>query len=327
MKDIIQNYENTHFDDLLNSSVFKHHFGDVAGNIIDIKNLVAEMIDATRGTQNIPFFLQESMGFYAGEFSKFIDDLHNIIHQPNVDQTIIDSFKNKFNQWHKQCVLNQPDSTHPGFLDTYNTIKHFGRRGLREQDTQKTQSISMQELSDKLLETENAQKEIRKIASSVSASNYASVFGKASKKFKAASVWWIIIGIIAIFGLFILAFLVPWETLLPVESASSYNISNIIIKSLLFGVVIFFIGFSFKQYSANKHNSVVNQQRQTAMNSYKLFLESIDEKDKAERYTLMKVLASAVYEHVNTGFISEKNQPPKSGIVELTKLMQPGSPD
>ena len=63
------------------------------------------------------------------------------------------------------------------------------------------------------------------------------------------------------------------------------------------------------------------------MNSYRLFLESVDKNDKAERYTLMKVLASAVYEHVNTGFITEKNQPPKSGIVELTKLMQPGSTD
>jgi ribosomal protein S20 len=327
MNNILLDFENRNFNELLNSLSFKNKTGEVADKIIEILSLVDEMIDATKNTANIPGFLQESMGFYTGQFLELFDELETIIYQPKVDTTTLDNFKIKFNQWHTKCVLNQPGSSHPGFLDTYNTIKHFGRRGLREQDTKKADGISMQELSDKILETKNTQDKIRKIVAQESVSNYSKVFGEASKKYKDASTMWIIIGCAAIVGLFGLALLAPWEALLPIEGPSSYNISNIIIKSLLFGVVIFFISFSFKQYSANKHNSVLNLQRQTAMNSYKLFLESIDEKDKAERYTLMKVLASAVYEHVNTGFINEKNQAPKPGIVELTRMMQPGSPD
>lgn len=242
MDKIFLKYKSTSFNEQFNSPELKSHLGDVESSVFDIKNLIDEMIDAMKGTENIPVFLQESVGFYVGEFLELFDDLYTIVHKPQVDHTSLDRSKTTFSNWHKQCILNQPFQNTPGFLDTYNTIKHFGRRGLREQDTQKTQAVSMEDFFDRMLATEKAHKEIKKIAS-------------------------------------------------------------------------------------NKHNSVVNQQRQTAMNSYKLFLESIDEKDKAERYNLMKFLAAAVYEHVNTGFISEKNQPPKSAIVELTKLMQPGSPD
>ena len=45
------------------------------------------MIDAMKGTENIPGFLQESVGFYTRAFLAYFDDLEGIIHQPKVDNT------------------------------------------------------------------------------------------------------------------------------------------------------------------------------------------------------------------------------------------------
>ncbi len=64
MNETFQKFENSNNNELLNSSYFKNQAGEVADKIISIRNLIDEMIDATKGTENIPGFLQESVGLY-----------------------------------------------------------------------------------------------------------------------------------------------------------------------------------------------------------------------------------------------------------------------
>ena len=90
---------------------------------------------------------------------------------------------------------------------------------------------------------------------------------------------------------------------------------------MIFAVQIFVISFSFRQYSINKHLSTINKHRQNGLNSFKLFVESINKEDYESRNSLMLQLAKAIYKKTTTGYINDKNQGVNSGIIEITKMI------
>jgi hypothetical protein len=100
-----------------------------------------------------------------------------------------------------------------------------------------------------------------------------------------------------------------------------YDFTALVTKILIIAVIIFLMSFSFKQYSVNRHLQTLNTQRQKALNSYKLFTESISKDDTNSHNALMIQVAKAIYEPQSTGFLNEKGQQINSGIVELTKII------
>ncbi len=59
MNNILLDYENRNFNELLNLLSSKNQADEVADKIISIRNLIDEMIDATKGTEIIPGFCRK----------------------------------------------------------------------------------------------------------------------------------------------------------------------------------------------------------------------------------------------------------------------------
>ena len=174
---------------------------------------------------------------------------------------------------------------------------------------------------------DNILKELQKKSSDITMSDYAKIFGKESNTHNVNSWIWLVVGVALSLIFLILLIFTNWYDKFPTEEVLSngttikYNLSNLLIKLLMFAVQIFLISFSFKQYSINKHLSTINRHRQNGLDSFKLFVESISKEDTKTRNSLMLQLAKAIYEQTSTGYIGDKNQNLNSGIVEITKMI------
>ncbi len=176
--------------------------------------------------------------------------------------------------------------------------------------------------------------ELKKTVSTQAVSDYAIVFEKEAKKNRINAGIWLSIGIILTI-VFISSFI--YENvcdIFPTEIINKttnelvrYDYTNLLTKLILIAIQIFLISFSFKQYSINRHLQTLNTHRQNALNSYKLFTESIIGDDHSSRNVLMIQVAKAIYEYSqSTGFLSDKGQNVNSGIVELTKIIGENKP-
>ncbi|WP_139135300.1 hypothetical protein [Roseivirga sp. 4D4] len=170
--------------------------------------------------------------------------------------------------------------------------------------------------------------EFEKKLSESTVSDYAKVFEtEVTKNGKRASLWMKVgigslIILIATIFIFVRYDVLPTEITNEFDSLIRYSISNAIVKLLIFSLEIYLLTFSAKQYSISKHQQVLNIHRQNALNSYKLFSESISSDDENSRNTLMIQIAKSIYENnQSTGFLNEKSQTSSPGIIELTKII------
>lgn len=137
-------------------------------------------------------------------------------------------------------------------------------------------------------------------------------FGSAEK--------WLFTGIFTI--LVTITFVIVMYMLFPILREDKLDIPNLVTKISLLSILIFFISFSFKQYSINKHLYTLNKHRENVLNSYQLFLSTVGEEDTNIRNVLMMEVAKAIYEHGKTGFVSEKDGDYNSpSIVEISKFL------
>jgi len=173
--------------------------------------------------------------------------------------------------------------------------------------------------------------ELSKKAAEEVTSSYATIFETQAKTHKdAARLWIVIAGITSIFFIFFLILLshyswFPTEKDIPIKEgiAVKYLLSNIFARVLIYAISIYFIGFSFKQFSINKHLSTINKHRQNGFDSYKLFAGSMIGDDVESRNSLLLQLAKAIYDQSSTGYIGDKDAGNiSSSIIEITKMMR-----
>lgn len=111
------------------------------------------------------------------------------------------------------------------------------------------------------------------------------------------------------------------NTLLPIDKNNL--IATIFTRVLAITIWLYLITFSFKQFSINKHLATINRHRSNALNSYKLFMNTISESDTNAHNTLMLTVAKAIYDQGSTGYLPGKSQE-NSSILELTKIIGGG---
>lgn len=156
-------------------------------------------------------------------------------------------------------------------------------------------------------------------------SDYATIFEEVWKKHETYSRSWLAAGIASAIVFILLLSLgafnsLPTENLIA-DKFQNYNIGNIIARVLILAIQIFFISFSFKQYSVNRHLQNVNRHRANAFESYQLFDNILPEKDDIHRNELMLQLAKAIYEQGSTGYLSEKGSNFNLSLTEITKMI------
>ena len=96
-------------------------------------------------------------------------------------------------------------------------------------------------------------------------------------------------------------------------------------RLLIVSFLIYVVSFLIKQYSVQKHLQAVNKHRANTLNSYKLFIQSLENADSGTKQSLMVEIARAIYESGQTGYINSKDD---SGgipsILEITKMVNKG---
>jgi hypothetical protein len=131
---------------------------------------------------------------------------------------------------------------------------------------------------------------------------------------------WLISGICVI--IFTIIFIPLMSYFFPIVKDDKIDFSVLITKVSLLSILVFFISFSFKQYSINKHLYTLNKHRENVLNSYQLFLSTVGEESTDIRNVLMMEVAKAIYEHGKTGFVTDKDGDSSSpSIVEISKFL------
>lgn len=177
--------------------------------------------------------------------------------------------------------------------------------------------------------------DLRNSASSVSTIEYSKIFESeannySTNKFKFSlsgiAEKWLIIGIILlvffILDIFLMHVYYPVYDLNSITNTPQINIGNLIFKITTFVVFIFLIRFTFKQYIINKHLYTLNKHRANVLNSFNLFLNTIDREDSTTRHALMMEVSKAIYESGKTGYLDSKSDEVSNpSIIEITKLL------
>ncbi|MGB3183624.1 MAG: hypothetical protein WBB45_19695 [Cyclobacteriaceae bacterium] len=110
---------------------------------------------------------------------------------------------------------------------------------------------------------------------------------------------------------------------MKVTEPSIYLFANLFSRLLYVSLGIFLIRFCFRQYSLQRHLYTENTHKAKALDSFKLFVESVSPEDKDTRHTLVLELAKAIFENRPTGYLGAKAEAndPKVSLTDLMKIM------
>ncbi len=351
----IENFRNIKIEQIEPASfVDKSRWGKAVAKFNELKIFIDEMLRIIKSNPQIPRTLVNYAMAYANSFLTFLKQISE-----ETEGLPVDAAKSKerlfqnFDKWYNQCIEKKNGKAEfIDFYETFNTLKNLEKKNdnelieitkIKEKAIADSNSLStlLAESKKKVKSDADSIKtireEVQKKASEVTMSDYAEIFGKESEEHNNSSWIWLGAGIILV-GLFMFLLFgtglfekFPTEEVLISQSGNvetvKYNISNIIIKVLIFAVQIFLISFSFKQFSIGRHLKTINKHRQNGLNSFKLFVETISKDDTETRNSLMLQLAKSIYEQTSTGYISDKNQSVNSGIVEITKMIGANGPN
>lgn len=330
----IENFRNLNLRQIeISNFVDKNLWNQSIEKLSELKIFIDEMLRIINSNAQVPRMLQGNTNTYANNFLNLVKELSEETKgQASEIVNKKERVVREIDEWYRNCVERGNNSSNSiGFLDTYNTLKNLEKANY-ENELNEIKIIKNKILSDKD-SVDTILKELQKKTSTITMSDYAEVFGTESQNHNSNSRIWLIVGIfLIVVFLLVLVFTDFYDKFHTEEVLSDgktikYNISNLLIKLLIFAVQIFIISFSFRQYSINKHLTTINKHRQNGLNSFKLFVESINKDDYETRNSLMLQLAKAIYEQTSTGYISDKNQGVNSGIVEITKMIGANKPD
>ncbi|GAB2678194.1 hypothetical protein GCM10027036_34800 [Flavihumibacter cheonanensis] len=321
--------------DLLRQELGVKSFQEVEHILSDTKRMLDEMISIAESHESIPIGLKNLIFTYINEFNVFAAEIknYNIDNDPSNFQLrnrIITNIQN----WYLNIFQGFDNNRNiNNFLQVYNSLKIHSLLGLQKDKAE----------IDKLKEeTETANKKANEVisllqskASAETVQDYATIFQMQSLKhsnfiigFKPlrfrlgnAEVW-LFISLIQIFSFGLLV--VNINRIFPIDFSNKPSIVTVelITRILIISFSIYLISFAFKQYNIQKHLHTLNRHRQNTLNSFKLFIESLDANDIATRNALMMEVAKAIYESGQSGFISGKESTDNTpSIIEMTRFV------
>ncbi|MBN2880903.1 hypothetical protein JXM83_02515 [Candidatus Woesearchaeota archaeon] len=271
----------------------------------------------------LPPEIKDRVEWYADIISSF---LRQIEREENGDETQITSIKlkllNEIQEFYDSCY-NIQDIKSNQMIVYYSIVK-----SLAKTDFLKLNEANVNIIQENREKSEQILQELQKKVSEQSVSDYAGVFEVEAKNHKTHAWIWlgsgIILTILFVFSLYMNSIKNFFQTEVynSKQEFLHYSYSNILAEILIIAILIFLISFSFKQFNINRHLFTLNKHRQNALNSYKLFANSIVGDDISSRNALMIQVAKAIYENSqSTGFLNEKGHNINSGIVEITKMI------
>jgi len=259
---------------------------------------------------------------------------------PKINQTSLENSRERIleefykyyqNNWGSKAINDNKSLLHLSVFIKYFIVQHDftnNSNNLNLKNNKIASNNTLNQIIDNAKKSSEILSELQKKISEQPVSDYAIVFEKESSINNIFAKRWLYCGI-SISITFVLSIILfsafGWFEIVVRDVEGKllyYNFSNLFTKVVLVAIQVFFISFSFKQFNVNKHLETLNKHRQNALNSYKLFQQSIIGNDNGSHNALMIQVAKSIYEHPqSTGFLNENGQQMNSGIVELTKII------
>lgn len=103
--------------------------------------------------------------------------------------------------------------------------------------------------------------------------------------------------------------------IMPTDSNQSIQFA--VSKVLIFTVISYILYLSAKNFLANKHNSIINRHRQTALMTYKAIMDAAKDIDKKE--VILMYASSCIFSPQATGFSKDSSfqTPTAKSVIEL----------
>lgn len=165
---------------------------------------------------------------------------------------------------------------------------------------------------------------VRQAAAEVGVAQHSVHFMKQSEHHrKSSKVWLVATGIIGI-----VTILFAWFSLHYVTSSDStyqiirFTISRILIISILSYALV----WSGKNYSAHKHNEVINKHRQNALSTFETFVKATD--DPETKNAVLLQATHSIFTPQRSGYLSKDSEPTSPNqFIEILRQIVPSAKD
>ncbi|MCZ2483858.1 hypothetical protein G9H64_12890 [Aquirufa nivalisilvae] len=323
-------------NDLLRAELGVKSFTEIKDTLNEINLLIKEMIKYSELNDHIPQGIKEQVITIVTQYNNF----SNLLKSYNFDLDAQNSFRkrtsliNNIKEWHKNIYSGKDSSTQGAyFLLVYNTIKTYNLSSF--QNDKNEIEIIKQELISTTKKAEDLFVQLQSKATEETVQDYALIFQLQARqhsywsfsispfilKFGNAQTWLVIsILVLSTFAWFA----INLNSIIPIDlnKAPSVVTLELLSRLLIVSVSVYMISFCFKQYNVQNHLATLNKHRQNTLNSFKLFISSIDQSDSTTRNALMIEVAKAIYENGNSGYISSKDGGDSSpSIIEMTRIV------
>jgi len=274
---------------------------------------------------NFPLRLLDSLKQSADQALGTFDRIRNfnLEAQTNPRQTRDEIIKSIENQY----------STH--FDKLFPIIAYSVRKGTDfaklERDGRETLELQRKIIKD--METKSKQMlddmettlgKVRQAAAEVGVAQHSVHFMKQSEHHrKSSKVWLVATGIIGI-----VTILFAWFSLHYVTSTDStyqiirFTLSRILIISILSYALV----WSGKNYSAHKHNEVINKHRQNALSTFETFVKATD--DPETKSAVLLQATRSIFTPQKSGYLSKDSEPTSPNqFIEILRQIVPSAKD
>ncbi|MGB3183623.1 MAG: hypothetical protein WBB45_19690 [Cyclobacteriaceae bacterium] len=176
---------------------------------------------------------------------------------------------------------------------------------------------------------------LKKESTKVASEQYAKVFHKEAVSNKEKSIWWLLAGIVVL-GVFVYAFNWLNAILLPDPEAlkalfdqfaitlenPSYLIGiSVLSRALTITIGFFVLRFIARHYNVQRHLYTENKHRASALDAFKLFVNSVKDNDAPTHNALVLEVAKAISQPPQSGYLAGKpgdqTNVPYSDLVKL----------
>jgi cytochrome c-type biogenesis protein CcmH/NrfF len=317
-------------ESLNNPDFGKYKFENIRPKFEDILSMIREMVQADN--ESLPIGIRQRIGPYIdqlnGQYKRFTGF--------SIDRNPADTharITRDFESWYNLKIIggnnNQPDN----FITIYNFIKSQQRVSIDE-SVKNVKNLSNQAMkdSDSIAKILN---QLQKKTQENIVEDYARVFKSQAEKysnFRLLKEWppiqlgqaqlWLLAGIILAISFIPLVGIVLDLFSISITESIQIKVINGITRLVFISFLLILLNFFFRQFSISKHLYTVNKHRQNTLDSYQLFLSTIDEEDKETRNTLMLEVAKTIYDVGNTGYISSKQTQTFPSVTNMTRILQ-----
>ncbi len=192
--------------------------------------------------------------------------------------------------------------------------RQAGLVNIKEEATQ-----SANEIKRILAEAETILSSIQTAAASIGTTKYATIFNDEYKDYRKQSRWWFgTSAILVVIGIIVIVWL---HLILPFDAGSAasvirYTSTKILVLSMLYIV----LAITIRNFSASKHNAVINRHRACALTTFEAFAEAARSDETKD--IILRQATEAIFTMQRTGFIGKETPPmPSRQVTEILSTL------